>query len=126
MLNEDDLVCAEELLRDNDRTQGIFGIGACVTDDVGITEVNTISGGGIDSGIHALRKLERVRWGFKGNIQVRTRYFFAGGRARWPLVNAAAYSVFLLTRFFWVSDMISGRTGIRSFGNSGYIWSSIV
>lgn len=64
-----------------------------------VTEINAIGSCGIDSCVHAgylclLRMYSRTREEDKP-----TAYFFAGGRARWPFVKLAAYSLLEETKF---------------------------
>lgn len=44
----------------------------------------------------------------RASMQVKTAYFFAGGRARWPSLKVEAYFSFDLTRFSWsgVGDIV--------------------
>lgn len=39
-------------------------------------------------------------------MQVRTRYFFAGGSAREPLVKVELYSCEAASRLFWMALML--------------------
>jgi hypothetical protein len=42
----------------------------------------------------------------RASIHVRTRYFFAGGRARWPLVKEAACWAEADSTFAWMALMV--------------------
>jgi len=43
----------------------------------------------------------------RASMQVRTRYFLAGGRAKEPWSNEETYSAFFLTRLSWMADMMN-------------------
>ena len=39
----------------------------------------------------------------RASMHVKTRYFLAGGRARWPLSKKLAYFELEDSRFFWIA-----------------------
>ena len=54
------------------------------------------------------RGMKQVREGLGRVLCLPTAYFFAGGRARWPLSKDEAYSAFLEVRFCWIGVAIAG------------------
>lgn len=48
-----------------------------------------------------------------GGADEPTAYFFAGGRARWPLVKLEAYALLELTRFSWMG--VGAMVGEKRF-----------
>lgn len=42
----------------------------------------------------------------RASMHVTTRYFLAGGRARWPLSKLAAYSAEAASTLFWMADIL--------------------
>lgn len=53
VFHEDDLPGSEQMLRDQDGSQSVFGVAACVADYVGVAEVDAKGGGWVDAGVHA-------------------------------------------------------------------------
>ena len=53
VLYQHNLCGPQQLLRDDDASQGVLGIASCISDNVRVAEVNSIRGGRIDSGVHA-------------------------------------------------------------------------
>ena len=47
----------------------------------------------------------------RASMHVRTRYFFAGGRARWPLVKEAENWAEADSTFVWMALMVVGLLG---------------
>jgi hypothetical protein len=96
MLDQDDLVRAEELLGDDEGPEGVRGGGARVADDVRVADWDPEGGGGVDACVYACGGLVAVvreegrNDGRAGDVQAMTVYFLAGGRARWPCVKEAA------------------------------------
>lgn len=59
-------------------------------------------------------------------MQVKTRYFFAGGRARWPLVKLELYLSEACSTFFWCADifgwgfeLVAARENVDGDGEVG-------
>lgn len=48
----------------------------------------------------------------RASMHVRTRYFFAGGSARWPWVKEDEYSSEAASTFFWMADMLKNNTAL--------------
>ncbi|KAB8349427.1 hypothetical protein FH972_023454 [Carpinus fangiana] len=53
VLDEDDLLRAEQLLRDDERAQGVACVAAGVADDMGVAELNAVRGRRVDACVHA-------------------------------------------------------------------------
>ena len=53
MLDEHYLARPEEMLRDQNRSESVFGVASGVSDDVGVAEGDTEGCGWVDAGVHA-------------------------------------------------------------------------
>lgn len=103
MLDEYNFVCPEKLLRDDQAAQSVSCRSACVANNVGVSQVDPICGCGID--LDSSCQTGRSRRGSqltRASMQVSTAYFFAGGRARWPLSKLSAKYLFEAMRFSWI------------------------
>lgn len=87
MLDENDLARAEKLFRDDDAPERVPGGGARVSDHMRVSEIDAQRGGGVDPRVHAgdYDQLRQECYPVQPARRSRTRYFFAGGSARWPL-----------------------------------------
>jgi len=107
VLDEKDLLGAEQLFGDNKGAECVAGRGARVADYVGVAEINAVGGCGIDSSVHTGYCWLLVRnWSRAREEDIPTAYFFAGGRASEPLVKLEAYFLLESTRFCWIGVAI--------------------
>lgn len=53
VFDQDDLSGAQQMLRDQDRSQSVFRVPACVANHMRVAEINAVSRGGIDASVHA-------------------------------------------------------------------------
>lgn len=53
MVDDDNLAGSQELLRDDDRAEGIDGAATCVADDMGIPLLKAKDTGRVQAGVHA-------------------------------------------------------------------------
>lgn len=56
----------------------------------------------------------------RASMQVRTRYFLAGGKARWPLVKPELYFSEAASTFVWMTDMFGVVCGFNEW--VGCVW----
>jgi hypothetical protein len=52
VFHKDYLSSAEQMLRNQDRSKSVFGISARISDDMGVTEINSKGCGWVDTGVH--------------------------------------------------------------------------
>jgi hypothetical protein len=104
VLDKDNLSRSKELLRDDERAQGVDSVTTCVPDNVGIAERNAKGGCWINAGVHASYCTYSQRRALQNyvTLYLPTAYFFAGGSARWPCEKLAAYDAFFAVRFSWL------------------------
>lgn len=114
MLDQHNLIGGQQLLADDNGAERVGGRAPCLflsqKIPINIT-IRLVSG---DRETLTLRmtwaspsSMPNARAGsMRASMHVTTRYFLAGGRARWPLSKLAAYSAEAASTLFWMADIL--------------------